>query len=152
MDGAVCFFDIFSCFIIPSQMIVFAIGQRTNGCLACGVSHSSSTGISPPSIPLGPTHCLRRSERSDYGCKGVPDPLCVVAHALPNAFYSGVVIARSIYRKSWRTCRPARHRRDVSVCLILRRNYPPGFLFQSAGASMPDRWGKEREGNLPRRS
>ena len=23
MDGAVCFFDIFSCFIIPSQMIVF---------------------------------------------------------------------------------------------------------------------------------
>lgn len=67
-------------------------------------------------------------------------------------FTAGVVIARSIYRKSWRTCRSAQHRRDVSICLILRRNYPPGFLFQSAGASMPDRWGKEREGNLPRRS
>ena len=36
------------------------LGSRTNGCLACGKSHSSSTGISPPSIPLGPTHSVCR--------------------------------------------------------------------------------------------
>ena len=42
-------------------MIVFLrLGSRTNGCLACGMPHSSSTGISPPSIPLGPTHSVCR--------------------------------------------------------------------------------------------
>ena len=128
MDGAVCFFDIFSCFIIPSQMIVFAIGQRTNGCLACGVPHSSSTGISPPSIPLDPTHCLRRSERSDYGCKGVPDPLCVVAHALPGAF-CGAGGYRSLHRRSQRTRRPAWHRRDVFVCLYAAPELSAGLSF-----------------------
>ena len=141
MDGAVCFFDIFSCFIIPSQMIVFAIGQRTNGCLACGVPHSSSTGISPPSIPLDPTHCLRRSERSDYGCKGVPDPLCVVAHALPGAF-CGAGGYRSLHRRSQRTRRPAWHRRDVFVCLY-------AALALSAGLSLSKACHRGRKGKHP---
>ena len=72
---------------------------RIDGCLAYLKVFPSVTApreFHPPASLPGPTHCLRRFERSDCGCKGVPILLRVVAHALPNAFYSGVVIARSI--------------------------------------------------------
>ena len=107
------------------------LNSGTNGCLACGKSHSSSTGISLPSIPLGPTHCLRRSERSDYGDRGVPDLLCVVAHALPGAF-CGAGGNRSLHRRSQRTRRPARHRRDVFVCLYAAPELSAGLSLSKA--------------------
>ena len=117
------------------------LGSRTNGCLACGMPHSSSTGISPPSIPLDLTHCLRRSERSDYGYKGVPDLLRVVAHALPGAF-CGAGRNRSLHRRSQRTHRPARHRRDVFV-----RLYAAPEL--SAGLSLSKACHRGRKGKHP---
>ena len=132
MDGAVCFFNIFSCFIIPSQMIIFAIVQQNKRLLGLwDTPHSSSTGISPPSISLGPTHCLRRSERSDYGYKGVPDLLRVVAHALPGAF-CGAGGYRSLHRRSQRTRRPAWHRRDVFVCLYAAPELSAGLSLSKA--------------------
>ena len=131
MDGAVCFFDIFSCFINPSQMIIFAIGQQNKRLLGLWVAPQQLHGNLTPSIPLGPTHCLRRSERSDCGCKGVPDLLCVVAHALPGAF-CGAGRNRSLHRRSQRTRRPARHRRDVFVCLYAAPELSAGLSFSKA--------------------
>ena len=129
MDGAVCFFDIFSCFIIPSQMIVFGnwTAEQT-AAWPVGCPTAAPRESHPPSIPLGPTHCLRRSERSDYGDRGVPDLLCVVAHALPGAF-CGAGGYRSLHRRSQRTRRPARHRRDVFVCLYTAPKFPAGLSF-----------------------
>ena len=85
----------------------------------------------PPSIPLDLTHCLRRSERSDYGYKGVPDLLRVVAHALPGAF-CGAGRNRSLHRRSQRTRRPARHRRDVFVCLYAAPELSAGLSLSKA--------------------
>ena len=112
-------------------MIVFAIGQRNKRLLGLWETHSSSTGISPPSIPLDLTHCLRRSERSDYGYKGVPDLLRVVAHALPGTF-CGAGRNRSLHRRSQRTRRPARHRRDVFVCLYTAPELSAGLSLSNA--------------------
>ena len=63
-----------------------------------------------------PTHCLRRFERSDYGYKGVS--LCilrVVAHKLLHLFHGAVLVAHSLWGKSWRTRRMARRKRNVSA-------------------------------------
>ena len=75
--------------------------------------------------------CLRRSERSDCGCKGVPDLLRVVAHALPGAF-CGAGGNRSLHRRSQRTRRPARHRRDVFVCLYAAPELSAGLSLSKA--------------------
>ena len=48
MDGAVCFFDIFSCFIIPSQMIVFAIVQQNKRLLGLWDTHTAAPRESHP--------------------------------------------------------------------------------------------------------
>ena len=55
---------------------------------------------------------------------------CVSSPMSSHAHFPVQVWDRSLQQRSWRTSRPARHRRDVSVCLMLRRNYPPGFLCQ----------------------
>ena len=55
--------------------------------------HGSFT---PAWFSCSPTHCLRRFERSDCGCKGVS--LCilrVVARKLPARFAASVFVARS---------------------------------------------------------
>ena len=69
-------------------------------------------------VSCSPTHCLRRSERSDYGDKGVS--LCILRCRRPQGadlLSSAALIARLIPEMeiaSWRTCRIARRKRNVS--------------------------------------
>ena len=103
-------------------------------------SHPSGGLPKPYSLPVTPRR-LKTAARSDYDDKGVPlCPLRVVARKLPRLLH-GESVCRSLITgvpsigleiRSWRILRPARRRRDVSVCLMLRRNYPPGFLCQAA--------------------
>ena len=89
----------------------------------------SSTGISPPRLihRTLPIACDAFNARTvavrEYLSFCASSPMSRRAH-----FPVLVLFAHS--KRSWRTSRPARRRRDVSVCLILRRNYPPGFLCQ----------------------
>ena len=83
----------------------------------------------PPASLPGPTHCLRRFERSDCGCKGVPILLRVVAHALPRAYYSGVVIARFVEGHRAPAVRLGTEGMYLSA-FMLRRSCLPGFLCQ----------------------
>ena len=56
--------------------------------------HGSSTH---PTVCRSPAHCLRRFERSDCGCKGVPLFLLrVLARKPPHCFTVKVLIARHI--------------------------------------------------------
>ncbi len=109
----------------------FAIEQRNKWLLGLWEVPQQLHGNPTPSIPLGPTHCLRRSERSDYGDRGVPDLLCAVAHALPGAF-CGAGGNRSLHRRSQRTRRPAQHRRDVFVCFYTAPELSAGLSLSKA--------------------
>lgn len=84
----------------------------------------------PCSLPATP-HRLNTAARSDCDYKGVSPRLCVVARKLPNLLH-GSVFSLAPFERSWRTVRTARHKRKVSVCLMLHGNYPPGFLCQRA--------------------
>ena len=81
---------------------------RTDGCWR------SATGISPPGGLPGPTHCLRRFERSDCGCKGVPVLLRIVAHEPPRSF-SGAGIVRSL--KEVMAYQPSGSAQKGCICL-----------------------------------
>ena len=126
--------------------------KRTAAGAAPRESHPSGGLPEPYSLPVTPRR-LKTAARSDYDDKGVPlCPLRVVARKLPHLLH-GESVCRSLITgvptfgreiRSWRTLRPARRRRDVSVCLMLRRNYPPGFLCQAA-------WLPDGKGNIRRR-
>jgi len=79
----------------------------------------SSTGISPRPMLMGaPRNALRAFNAGvSLSC------LYVVAHKLPHLFYSPVWSLRffPMGKASWRTCRTARHRQNVSVCPMMRR-------------------------------
>ena len=91
---------------------------RSDGC------RHSSTGISPRPMLVGASRNALRAfnARVSLTC------LCVTARRLPPLLDGPVGIARS--ERSWRTCRPAQHRQNVSVCPMLHRRFTPGFLCQ----------------------
>ena len=101
--------------------------------MACGKPTAAPRESHPPSIPLGPTHCLRRSERSDCGYRGVPDLLCVVAHALPGAFCGAGRIAHFTEGHSAPAVRLGTEGMYLSA-FMLRRSCLPGFLCQKPAA------------------
>ena len=87
--------------------------------------------LTPAWFSRGPARCLRRFKRSDYDGKGVSlSCLRVVARRLPHLLYGPVKSLRlSRWGKaSWRTCRPARRRQNVSVCPMTRRHCPAGVF------------------------
>ena len=86
--------------------------------------------------------------------------LYVVAHKLPYLFYGPVFVAHLFSRGPvLRTCnRVMAHQPTGSAqteCIRLPYTAPVAshraFFFKEHGASLPDRWSKERERNLPRR-
>ena len=102
--------------------------------------------LTPAWFSRGPARCLRRFKRSDYDGKGVSlSYLRVVARRLPHLLYGPVKSLRlSRWGKaSWRTCRPARHRQNVSVCPMTRRHCPAGvFVKEQRGRRETGRRGK----------
>ena len=130
MNGAVWFFDIFSCFIISFQMIVFLrLGSRTNGCLACGMPHSSSTGISPPASRWAlPIACDALNARTvavgEYLTFCVSSPMRCQAH-----FAVRVGIAHFTEGHSAPAVRLGTEGMYLSA-FMLRRSCLPGFLCQ----------------------
>ena len=94
----------------------------------------SSMGISPRPMLMGaPRNALRAFNAGvSLSC------LRILAHRLPHLF-CGLVLSLTclvgvpscgLATGSWRTGRPAPHSQIVSVCLILRRRYLAGFLYQ----------------------
>ena len=89
------------------------------------------TGISPLHSSCSPTHCLRRSERSDFDGKGVSACLYVMAHKQPR-LHCGMVMIAPLFREKHRGAPTARLDTDsnVSVCPMMHRHYPAGIFFK----------------------
>ena len=89
------------------------------------------TGISPLHSSCSPTHCLRRSERSDFDGKGVSACRYVMARKQLRLHY-GVVMIAPLFREKHCGAPTARLDTDsnVSVCPIMHRHCPAGFLCQ----------------------
>ncbi|MGY6766028.1 hypothetical protein ACW73O_13440, partial [Faecalibacterium prausnitzii] len=78
-----------------------------------------------------PTHCLRRSERSDFDGKGVSACLYVMAHKQPR-LHCGMVMIAPLFREKHHGAPAVRLDTDsnVSVCPMMHRRYLAGFLYQ----------------------
>ena len=89
------------------------------------------TGISPLHFSCSPTHCLRRSERSDFDSKGVSACRYVMARKQLRLHY-GVVMIAPLFREKHRGAPTVRLDTDsnVSVCPMMHRHCPAGFLCQ----------------------
>ena len=111
-------------------MIVFLrLNSGTNGCLACGKSHSSSTGIPPPASRWAlPIACDALNARTmaieEYLTSCVPSPMRCQAH-----FAVRVGIARFTEGHSAPAVRLSTEGMYLSA-FILRRSCLPGFLCQ----------------------
>ena len=117
--------------------------KRTAAGAAPRASHPSDGLPEPYSWPVTPRR-LKTAARSDYDDKGVPGLLRVVARKLPRLLH-GKGVCRSLITgvtscgletRSWRTLRPARRRRDVSVCPILHRDLAGLSLNEVPGSRM----------------
>ena len=116
-------------------------------------SHPSGGLPEPYSLPVTPGR-LRRLHARTMTIREYHYALCVSLPASCHACFTvGMLVARSFQsflflrmnKRSWRIPRPALRREDVSVCRILHRNYPPGFLCQ--GTIRGTAW---KEGNTQR--
>ena len=120
-------------------------------------SHPSGGLPEPYSLPVTPGRMRRLHARTMTIREYHYAPCASLPASCHACFTVSMLVARSflfpflrIEKRSWRIPRPARRREDVSVCRILHRNYPPGFLCQGAQILRLNCRGKERELNLPR--
>ena len=100
------------------------------------MSQRTAAGSSPreshPCIPhASPTHCLRRSERSDFDGKGVSACLYVMARMQPR-LHCGMVEIAPLFREKHHGAPAVRLDTDsnVSVCPIMHRHCPAGIFFK----------------------
>lgn len=109
-------------------------------------SHPSGGLPEPYSLPVTPGR-LRRLHARTMTIREYHYALCVSLPASCHACFTvGMLVARffqsfpflRMKKRSWRIPRPARRREDVSVCRILHRNYPPGFLCQGTQILRPN--------------
>lgn len=99
--------------------------EPTDGCW------QQPTGISPLHSSCSPTHCLRRSERSDFDGKGVSACLYVMARKQPR-LHCGVVEIAPLFREKHRGAPAVRLDTDsnVSVCPMMHHHCPAGIFFK----------------------
>lgn len=128
-------------FLFKTKVVFCESGQKiTDGCW------HSSTGISPPRgshaallVACDASNARTTTTRA-YHC-----PACASSPAGCHTCFSPVKSLRlSRWGKaSWRTCRPARHRQNVSVCPMTRRHCPAGvFVKEQRGRRETGRRGK----------